>query len=107
MALLMTMSLADMASILAAYPVRDLQHLNHVLQRFEAVGADLPTIRRVVQARIDTELSRASRLVKRKPAARDLGLCPHCHAPLSPVITGDSSTILGCRQCRYSTLVEA
>jgi len=100
-------SLDAMTDILAAYPVRDLQHMNHILQRFEAVGADLPTTRLVVQKRIDAELSRASRLSARPERVLDLGLCPHCRSPLAPVITGDGTAIIGCRECRYSTIIEA
>jgi hypothetical protein len=103
---MLMISLDAMTEILAAYPVRDLQHFNHVLQRFEGLGADLPTVRATVQKRIDAELSRSSRVASTKPATADHGRCPHCQAPLSPVITGDDSAVLGCKKCRYSTMVE-
>lgn len=103
---MLMISLDVMTDILAAYQVRDLQHMNHMLQRFEALGSDLPTARLVIQKRIDSELSRASRLSRRTEKVRDFGLCPHCRSPLAPVITGEGSAVLGCRKCRYSTMIE-
>jgi hypothetical protein len=106
MAMLMV-SLDAMTDILAAYPVRDLQHFNHILQRFEAIGADLPTTRMVIQKRIDAELSRLARVSRAPARVAKHGLCPHCLSPMDPVITGDGSAVIGCRKCRYSALVEA
>jgi ssDNA-binding Zn-finger/Zn-ribbon topoisomerase 1 len=117
---LLVISLDAMTNILAAYPVRDLRHINHVLQRFEAIGADLPTIRRVVQGAIDREMQSIAPLRsrgKRKPSLppRTSGPCPACGGLLVEKHAEDTNdqgdfvaivTLYECNSCRWSAIVE-
>jgi DNA-directed RNA polymerase subunit RPC12/RpoP len=102
--------LDEIKTRLAAYPVRDRQHFNHLLQMFEGIGADLPTIRRVVQESIDAEKRRRSPLRSGKnvyrPETPPAVPCPSCgkliHSPPQKI---EELAIIECPSCRWSAIV--
>jgi hypothetical protein len=98
-----------MRKLLATYTVRDLQHFNHLLQRFEGVGAaDLPTIKRMVQGEIDREVSlqKGTRLKNKTytpPEQVPPVNCPQCGFLMDFNII-ENLPIMACKKCRYSEI---
>ena len=113
---------------LSVYSVAHLQNLQQMLNQFEAESI---TDSRFVRQRLADEVS--SRTLKHKQtyvrgttpaeragrrknarhpatAAEEASFptitCPHCNTPLVPVANPDGLRIIGCKQCRYSRILE-
>ena len=87
---------------LSAYTPAHLQVCLAILTQAEAVGLTVEELVAAMNSRLSTLPVNPEPMV---PPSRS-PICPHCGTPLVPVANPDGLRIIGCKQCRYSRILE-
>ncbi len=88
---------------LSAYRLADLQTARALLTQAATAGLTLDELRHQLSAHCASVIADRPAGQPTQPA-RPTRRCPHCDAPMVPVINPEGLQIMGCRQCRYSTI---
>jgi len=95
-------------NIFNAFGMRDLQRVLLILDMAEGEGVtEMQALKGKIVAHVEGEYVkvRGTRIKGRVLRRRYATPCPECGAQLSPVRNADGLIIVGCKRCRYSSIV--